>query len=107
MSYFLIDLPAVVVSEIRPVVSVNPGIQSTSHNSLNVNTKISTTYIIFKCLYVASFPGSPSPEHKHGNHEGRESPEEVGHCMLPYIRDRILELAKDRLLVSCDITYRS
>ena len=25
--------------------------------------------------------------------------EEVGHCMLPYIRDQILELAKDSLLV--------
>ena len=24
----------------------------------------------------------------------------VGHCMLPYIRDQILELAKDSLLVA-------
>ena len=26
--------------------------------------------------------------------------EEVGHCMLPYLRDRTLELAKDSLLVA-------
>ena len=26
-------------------------------------------------------------------------PEEVGHCMLPYIGDQILELAKENLLV--------
>ena len=29
----------------------------------------------------------------------REEAEEVGHCMLPYIRDQILELAKESLLV--------
>ena len=26
-------------------------------------------------------------------------PEEVGHCMLPYIRDQILELGKESLVV--------
>ena len=31
---------------------------------------------------------------------GYGKPEEVGHCMLPYIRDQILELAKDSLLVA-------
>ena len=31
---------------------------------------------------------------------GSSYPEEVRHCMLPYIRDQILELAKDRLLVA-------
>ena len=80
--YFLIDLPSVVVSEIWPVMSVNPGIQSTS---LIVNTKV--IYIVFKCLYVASFPGSPSLECKHGNRKGRESSKKIGHCMLPYVRD--------------------
>ena len=54
--YFLIDLPSVVVSEIWPVMSVNPGIQSTSLKVM--------IYIAFKCLYVASFPGSPSLECK-------------------------------------------
>ena len=57
--YFIIDLPSVVVSEIWPVMSVNPGTQSTS---LKVDTKM--IYIVFKCLYVASFPGSPSLECK-------------------------------------------
>ena len=33
--------------------------------------------------------------------------EEVGHCMLPYIRDQTLELAKDGLAASFVITYRS
>ena len=27
-------------------------------------------------------------------------PEEVGHCMLPYIRDQILELVEEDLLVA-------
>ena len=27
-------------------------------------------------------------------------PEEVGHCMLPYIRDQILELVNETLLVA-------
>ena len=27
-------------------------------------------------------------------------PEEVGHCMLPYIRDQILELVNESLLVA-------
>ena len=30
---------------------------------------------------------------------GSGLPEEVGHCMLPYIRDQILELVNESLLV--------
>ena len=28
------------------------------------------------------------------------TPEEVGHCMLPYIRDQILELVNESLLIA-------
>ena len=37
-----------------------------------------------------------SQEHAHHS----EYAEEVGHCMLPYIRDQILELVNETLLVA-------
>ena len=38
--------------------------------------------------------------HKMQKHLGSLGPEEVGHCMLPYIKDQILELVNETLLVA-------